>query len=73
MAKYRITVEFITQLSREVDANFLSDAEQMAEDMFTEYQGGEGRNVVTTRWSRHVELVSADEPRTQHRFRPAGE
>jgi hypothetical protein len=34
MAKYRVTIEFTTRLSREIEANSAEDAEQYAESMY---------------------------------------
>jgi hypothetical protein len=62
MAIYRVTIEVTTQLSREVDANSVDDAEQLAENMYQEYKQGQKTHVTGTDQRRSVELISADDP-----------
>jgi hypothetical protein len=61
MATYRITIEWTTQLSREVDANSAEEAEQLAEQMYQAYQQGQNTHITGTDRRRSIELISADE------------
>jgi hypothetical protein len=61
MATYRVTIEWTTQLSREVDANSAEEAEQLAEQMYQEYQQGQNTHITGTDRRRSIELISADE------------
>lgn len=70
MAKYQITIELTTQLSREVDSNSTEEAEHMAEAMYQEYQQGDNTHVTSTDRHRSVELLSTEEPR---RWQPVGQ
>jgi hypothetical protein len=70
MAKYQITIEVTTQLSREIEANSAEDAEQYAESMYQEYQQGNKTHITGTTRRRSVELTSARDPR---RWLPVGE
>jgi hypothetical protein len=63
MAKYRITMEWTTQLSREVEADSSEEAKRMAEAMDQEYQQGDNTHVTGTERRRSVELLSAAETR----------
>ena len=69
MAKYRVTIEVTAQLSREIEANSADDAEQLAENMYHEYQKGDHPHVIGTEQHRSVELLSNAEPR---RWGPVG-
>jgi hypothetical protein len=61
MGTYRITIEWTTQLSREVDAHSAEEAEQLAEQMYQEYQQGQNTHITGTDRRRSIELISADE------------
>jgi hypothetical protein len=61
MATYRVTIEWTTQLSREVDAHSVEEAEQLAEQMYQEYQQGQNTHITGTDRRRSIELISADE------------
>jgi hypothetical protein len=61
MATYRVTIEWTTQLSREVDANSAEEAEQLAEQMYQEYQQGQNTHITGTDRRRSIELISAAE------------
>jgi hypothetical protein len=61
MATYRVTIEWTTQLSREVDANSAEEAEQLAEQMYQAYQQGQNTHITGTDRRRSIELISADE------------
>jgi hypothetical protein len=60
MAKYQITIEFTTRLSREVDADSAQNAEQLADLMFQEYLKGENTHIVGTDHHRSIELLAQD-------------
>jgi hypothetical protein len=70
MAKYQITIEFTTQLSREVEANSSDEAERLADSMYQEYERGEKAHIVGTGHHRSVELLSQA---ATGRFAPIGE
>jgi hypothetical protein len=70
MAKYWITIEVTTQLSREIEANSAEDAEQYAESMYQEYQQGNKSHVTGSARRRSIELTSARDPR---RWQPVGQ
>lgn len=70
MAKYWITIEVTTQLSREIEANSAEDAEQYAESMYQEYQQGDKSHVTGMERHRSVELSSASPRR---RWLPVGQ
>lgn len=70
MAKYQITLEFITRLSREVEAGSAEEAEQFAEDMYQEYKKRNYTDIIGAEQHRSVELLSDAEP---GHFRPIGE
>jgi hypothetical protein len=61
MATYRVTIEWTTQLSREVDANSVEEAEQLAEQMHQEYMQGQNTHITGTDRRRSIELISADD------------
>jgi hypothetical protein len=61
MSTYRITIEWTTQLSREVDAHSAEEAEQLAEQMYQAYQQGQNTYITGTDRRRSIELISADE------------
>jgi hypothetical protein len=58
MAKYQITIEFITRLSREVEANSTEEAEQFIEHMYQEYKKRNNTDIISTEQHRKVELLS---------------
>jgi hypothetical protein len=68
MAKYRVTIEFTTRLSREIEANSAEDAEQYAESMYQEYTQGQKTHLVSTERRRNVDLLSGG---PSGRFQPA--
>lgn len=70
MATYRVTIEFTTQLSREIEANSAEEAEQLAENMYQEYRQGQNTHVTGTDQRRSVELIAPDDPR---RWQPVGQ
>jgi hypothetical protein len=61
MAKYRVTIEFTTLLSREVDANSAQEAEQLADNMYQEYLKGDNTHISSTDHHRSVELLAQDQ------------
>ena len=71
MAKYRVTIEFTTRLSREIDVDSAEDAEQYAESMYQEYKQGQHTHIVSTERRRNVELLP-DQAGSQRRFAPVG-
>jgi hypothetical protein len=62
MAKYRVTVEFTTRLSREINVNSAEDAEQDAENMYREWKQGHNTHVIGTERHRSVELLDEVPP-----------
>src|SRR4029453_10008142 len=62
MAKYQVTIEFTTRLSREVEANSAAEAEPLADEMFQGVLKGENAHVIGTEHHRSVELRSDPEP-----------
>jgi hypothetical protein len=74
MAKYQVTIEFTTRLSREVDTASFQDAEQDADKMFQEYLQGQDTHIVGTEHHRSVDLLSGQPTlnKALRRFRPVG-
>ena len=70
MAKYQITLELITRLSREVEANSADEAEQFIEHMYQEYKKLNNTDISMTEQHRKVERLSDASPR---RWRPVDE
>ena len=62
MAKYQVTFELTTRLSREVEADSTAQAERFAEAMYQEYLKGDNNHVIGTEHHRSVELRSDVEP-----------
>jgi hypothetical protein len=71
MAKYLVTIELITWLSREVEANSVDEAEYVADTMYQEHQQGRKATIVRTEQRRSVELAGNPSPRP--RWLPVGE
>jgi hypothetical protein len=63
MAKYRVTVEWTTRLSQEVEAASVQAAEELADEMYQEFLKGENAHLAGTQQRRSIELVSNAEPR----------
>jgi hypothetical protein len=62
MAKYQVTIEWTTRLSREVEANSAAEAEPLADEMFQGFLKGENAHVIGTEHHQSVELRSDAEP-----------
>ena len=62
MAKYQVTIEWTTRLSREVEANSAAEAEPLADEMFQGFLKGENAHVIGTEHQRSIELRSDAEP-----------
>jgi hypothetical protein len=62
MAKYQVTIEATTRLSREVEVDSAQAAEQLADEMYQEFLHGENAHVIGTEHHRSVELRSDAEP-----------
>jgi hypothetical protein len=71
MAKYLVTIELITWLSREVEANSVDEAERITDTIYQEYQQGQRAALVRTELRRSVEL--AENPSPRPRWLPVGE
>ena len=71
MAKYQITIEIITRLHREVEANSAEEAEEAGEMMFREYKAGQKTHIIGTEHHQSIELSGSSRP--PHRFAPIGQ